>query len=402
MNDGDGSAYPETRKRSTERDDESAAVVGEGQGYGMDPAEPNYPALVYGPSNYGPPEIPLIPDYQTVPGADYYASPSTDHRQPNAHHNYGPPPGVPRYGPRPPPSTRYRQPPVKNAIVRYPVPSGSPPNIVVPASDKSAFDWETVVGVLALFKFALIKMKAFGLIQLLLFLLFTLKSLMGMVLFKSLVLLKVTKFLKLLLTPQLIVLLGLPVVTALLLPFLLATVFSIPARITDLLKNPENSTALQVPTLPFPMIPATLPAALPAATVPSTNPAVASLDTLARPVGGMESRGDLTNFLLMPGRLSTNTKFSGTLPSTKAVRPESLSPGPAVNDKRVTRYLSKNDSLNLPHDRSSNESSWPSNDPNIPDVVRDVLNTDGCVERIACRLAASEKAGFITPPRMNW
>lgn len=398
INDGDDPAYSQTQEWSTERDDDRP-VAGDGQGYGKDPAEPNYPALVYGPSYYRPPEIRIISDHQT-PNTDYFASPNTDH------HHYQPPGGT-RYRPRPPLNTRYRQPPAKSTIIRYPVPSGSPPKIVIPVTNKSAFDWETVIGVLALFKFGLLKMKAFGVIKLLLLLLFKVKFLLGIVLFKFLLLLKVTKFFKLLLVPQFIVLLGLPVVTALLSPFALATIFSIPAKIINMFKYPANLTApmMQVSMLPMlslPAIPATLPSILPAVTVPSTNQVVASSGMLSRPMNSMEALGDLTNFPLRPDRLPINTKYLDALPYTKAVRPGNLSPGPAVNNKRRTQiYLSKNGNLNSPHSWS-NESSSPSTNPNSPDVARDVLNTDSCAERIACRLAASERAGLITPPRMDW
>ncbi|VVC46194.1 Hypothetical protein CINCED_3A004241 [Cinara cedri] len=455
----DDNSYLETQKWSTEKDGSvgnrdqydlaynaagdygynykqtDAPVTDEIQGYAIDP-EPNYPALVYGPSYYRPLENPIISDYQTPstsyyqpPSTSYYQPPSTSYYQPPSTSYYQPPntdyqppssyyqsPGTqyqPPSLPYPPPSPQY-QPPAKKTILRYPTPPSPPPKLVIPVTNKNVVDWKIIFGILTLFKFGLIKLKAFGIIQLLLFLVFILKVFLGILLIKFVLLLKLVKFLKFLLMPQLFFLLGLPVITSMLSPIVLTTMMSIPGRIMNMLKEPSNSTMMPVSMMPvsmipYSMIPSRFSETIPSVSrpnIPSTSSSTSSLQT--RPVGGSSGSGggsmssSLSSTISRPSMgPSANTV---TLPNGTryTVRPEDLIPntmqtGLPVNNRRALNF-SKIDNVNLLYNRY-NESL--SKNSNTLDIVHDVLNSDKCLERIACRLAVSEKPG-VTPPWINW
>lgn len=243
--------------------------------------------------------------------------------------------------------------------------------------------------------------------QLLLFLLFILKLFLGMVLFKFLMILK---SMKLLLIPQFMVLLGLPVVTAILSPFVLTTIFSIPGKIMNIPRDSVNSTlhAMHFAGVPYskmlPIFLSTFLVALSAALRP-TNPSTTTSSlssSLSRLIRRLEPVGGLTSSFLLGSRPSTSNSSNKLSNSTAyEVYPENLIPhGLAVNKHSVQNF-SKTDDLNLLYNWYNKSSSSLSKDLHTPDLTQNVLDSEKCVEKIACRLAVSENTG-ITPPRINW
>lgn len=175
-------------------------------------------------------------------------------------------------------------------------------------------DWQKV-GILALFKIGLAKLKAFGFLKILFLLVFKLKMFLIAMFFKFLLIAKLMKFFKLLMIPLILVTL-LPMLFSA--PMVVGGLLSIPGRIIDFLTGP-----VYVPA---------------AATKLFTEP------TTGTPVGKTGSPA-----------------FS---------KPD--------DSRRMLELF----------------------DPALT-IFRKVLDSEKCVERIACRMAVVEKSGIL-PVWINW
>lgn len=202
--------------------------------------------------------------------------------------------------------------------LRYPTPGAdmySIHNNMQMIYDK--IDWQKL-GILALFKIGLAKLKAFGFLKILFLLVFKLKLFLIALFFKFLLISKLMKLFKLLLIPLIL----LPIIGSLASPMLLGTLVSIPMRIINFLTEPVFA---------------------PAASAATKN----SLDPTIQPI-------------------------------TSVTKNDALS---TSNSKRHLK------TLNL-------------FDPTL-NIFRKVLESEKCVERIACRMAVVEKAGIL-PVWINW
>ncbi|XP_060854212.1 uncharacterized protein LOC132932042 [Rhopalosiphum padi] len=189
-------------------------------------------------------------------------------------------------------------------------------------------DWHKV-GIMALVKIGLAKLKAFGFLKILFLLVFKLKMFLIAMFFKFLLIAKLMKLFKLIMIP-LILMTVLPLILSLFsAPMLVGGLLTIPARILDFLTGPIFA-----------------PAAATAATKVLTEPT--SLPGLA--IG----------------------KIGGSTPSYN--KPDDVT---ISNNRRLEMF-----------------------DPALT-VFRKVLDSEKCVERIACRMAVVEKAGIL-PVWINW
>jgi len=140
--------------------------------------------------------------------------------------------------------------------------------IVIPIPNGFLIDWRKI-GIIALSKLVLVKLKAFFVIKILLFLMFKLKFIMVIIsAFKFILLLKFMKFFKVLLPLFL-----LPLFLIMLLsPLFFILIYSIPERIVQLLRMPMGAPATPV-AMPAPIsAPSALPPSRPNVPAPS-NPA---------------------------------------------------------------------------------------------------------------------------------
>lgn len=132
--------------------------------------------------------------------------------------------------------------------------------IVIPIPNDFLIDWRKI-GIIALGKLVLVKLKAFSVIKILLFLMFKLKFIMVIIsAFKFILLFKFIKFFKVLLPLFLLPLF----LTMLLSPLFFISIYSIPERIVQLLRMPMGA----------PTTSAAIPAPVPAPSNPApSNPA---------------------------------------------------------------------------------------------------------------------------------
>lgn len=193
-------------------------------------------------------------------------------------------------------------------------------------------DWHKV-GILALFKIGLVKLKVFGFLKILFLLLFKLKMFLIVMFFKFLLIAKLTKLFKLIMIPLFILAL-LPVIAGFFsAPMLVGGLLSIPGRIIEYLTEPVFA-----------------PVAATAATAYSATGGSNVLPTItsAKTGGGGGSGSDLSK----PGGGELNV----------------------LNKRRL-------ESLRL-------------FDP-AKTVLRKLMDSEKCVERIACRMAVAEKTGIL-------
>lgn len=186
-------------------------------------------------------------------------------------------------------------------------------------------DWQKI-GILALFKIGLAKIKAFSFLKILFLLVFKLKLFLIAVFFKFLLILKLMKLVKLMTIPMLLAMF-LPMMSSLASPTVIGGLLSLPNRIIDFLTQPVYA-----------------PAAI-AATHKHTVSAEAA-KTNANAGGGSSSKPDD--------------------PST-----------PGHRRRRLNAI-----------------------DPAL-DAFWNVLDSEKCVERIACRVAVVERIGIL-PAWINW
>jgi len=286
------------------------------------------------------------------------------------------------------PNMNYYQP--ANTIYQPPGTNYEPPKITAPnkpilvspqlkietltPNTSSVFDWR-LIGILSLIKLGIVKLKSIAIIKFLLFLVFSLKLLLIAVSFKLLLLFK---FFKTMIAPFLFVPL---LLSSLILPILLSSLFTIPGRIIRFLFTPNNST--NQPSNIIPSRPAMIPS-IPSNVIPSiSNNVLPSIPGNTRPPGfipfvppppGSTNQAST----LIPGNrpgIATFARYLDLLPSNKN---ETLS--------------TKSDTLHLPYGWHSEslEASYP-----IIDFFWKIIDSEKCVERIACRMAVTEEAGTM-------
>lgn len=190
-------------------------------------------------------------------------------------------------------------------------------------------EWQKV-GILALLKVGMAKLKVFSFLKLLFLLVFKLKLFMIALFFKFLLALKLMKFFKLLMIP--LILIGvLPIMSSIASPSLIGGLLSIPSRIIDYLTGPVY--------------------------VPGTAP--------------VSTKNSATDSTVLSS--VTSAKNSGGGPSSSA-------------------SLQERANINL-HDSRRRETLGLS-DATF-DIFQKVLDSEKCLERIACRMALVEKAGIL-------
>lgn len=309
------------------------------------PYHPSQPADLQPTGTVGYPHQPWTPNH-LPPGASYGPPPGTSYEPPPGAGyqppSYRPPPGPSR--PRPPPGNANRHGPSRITVA-----VSSPESAASDAEKK--VDWK-LIGIAALVKLGLVKLKAFALLNALLSLLLKFKAFAVATVFKFALLLKLLKFFKVLLVPSLLALLS---------PLALSALHMFPSQA---LPMPNNSSAAALPGLP---------------SVLSGLPSILPPGQLTNPTQG-----------LLPGVLGPGRPG---VPST--VRPT----GQGGSALRPAAFAKSDDSQSLRRGRL-HESPPDSFHPTL-EVFRELLDSERCVERIACRMAAAEKSGAM-PPWINW
>lgn len=360
-------------------------------------SDPQY-STIYGPYHSRPPGSQLFMNHQPLntdfklPSKSYqpldmnnYQSPSTNYQFPNINYqpsatDYQPPatnyqpPSTANYKP---PSTSYE--PAKITVMQNPVLGPQQKTATpVPTTTSSVVDWR-LVAIMSLVKLGIVKLKSITIIQILLFILFNLKLLLITVFFKFLLLLKLFKtiVLPLLFVPLLL--------TALISPMILYSLLSIPGRVIRFLTtpnspiaSPSSSPSIMMPSLPGPMRPGS-----------SSNTVPGGLSPVL-PAN------------MLPGR-PTNA-LPSILPSSRPTIPPRMQSLTRILDQLIPNNNGvpsayKSDTENLPY--GWYPESLGSSYPTIVDVFWKIIDSEKCVERIACRMAVAEKSGII-PSWINW
>lgn len=312
----------------------------------LPPSPPRYSTIKEPPAQYYYPTQPAAAvDLQPIGTVTQWHQPSMpSYQSPGASYEQ-PPPGAPNNN-----NNDYRPSRIA-AVVQPPWPysasGAAEKKIVVPAASwgADAVDWK-LIGTVALVKLGLAKLKVFALLNALLVLVFKLKTFAISAVFKFALLLKLLKFFKALSVSLLLA----PLLALLSSPLVLSALSAIPSRLLQTLLASGNSSAPAVPGLP---------------SLPS---------------------------VLSPGQMMigpTQGLLSGGAPGPG--RPIGLGGPPAV---------AKSDE---PSDsRRGRPDEWPPESfyPTL-EVFRKLLDSEMCVERIACRMAVAEKSGAM-PSWINW
>lgn len=246
------------------------------------------------------------------------------------------------------------QPSINTVMNKYPS-VFHPQEKVLNISNKFKVDWKAI-SIMTLLKLGLIKIKSFGIINFLLFLLFKLKFFLITAFFKILLIFKFMKFFKMLvlslwLSPVL------PILTTLLFPPL----FSIPRLVLNSIMRPADAPTTQSPT------PNNPPNMSPSTNRPSQQPSAPAQPN--RPNIPPATQPTMGRLILT----ATN------------------------NNQNDLRDLKTND-LNLSDERW--HEPFESFDP-TSDIFQKLLDSEKCVERIACRMATANQAGIINS-WINW
>lgn len=336
--------------------------------------DPNY-STIYGPYPNRPSvsqpnmDQPLSTDYK-LPSKSYqpstanYQLPSSNYQLPNM--NYYQPTNM-IYQPS---GTNYEPP--KITAPNKPILESPQIKIETPIPNTSSvIDWR-LIGILSLIKLGIVKLKSIAIIKFLLFLVFSLKLLLIAVSFKLLLLFK---FFKTMIVPFLFVPL---LLSSLIFPIVLSSLFTIPGRIIRFFFTPNNST--NKPSNMIPSRPAMIPS-ISSNVLPSTpgNTRPGFIPFVPPPPGSMNPAGAAIP-ANRPGTL-TFARYLDLFPSNKN---ETLS--------------TKSDTLHLPYKWHSEylEASYP-----IIDFFWKIIDSEKCMERIACRMAVTEEAGTM-PVWINW
>jgi len=315
-----------------------------------------------------------------------YQSPTTNYQLPSSNYQL---PNMNYYQPTDmiyqPPSTSYNTPstnygPPKITAPQKPILESPQQKIETPIPNTSSVvDWK-LIGILSMIKLGIVKLKSIAIIKFLLFLVFSLKLLLITVSFKLLLLFK---FFKATIAPFLFIPL---LLTSMIFPIVLSSLFTIPGRIIRFLFTPNNSK-----NQPSNMTPAMM------ASSPSNMlPNIASM--MPTPSTQGTTRPGFVPFVPRPGAL--NPSASGaTIPANR--------PPNAAGTTTIARHLdhfpsnknetpsTKSDTLHLPYGWYL-KASYP-----IMDVFWNIIDSEKCVERIACRMAVTEEADIISI-WINW
>jgi len=239
---------------------------------------------------------------------------------------------------------------------------------IQPKEYKTEIYWPKI-GLLALIKFALFKLQTIGFLNFVFLLAFKFKLFMTGLFLKFFLILKLMKIYKSLF---------LPFFFLQLIPNLMQ-LLSIPAR----LMNIQQSTPATISR------PSTLDG-----TTNIFRPGAGSIDSIIRPGAGTIGTGGTSGMTgsLLPG-------VQGGIPGpTFPGIPGQTRPGGKIipSGKGVT--FNKIDDLNL-IDTQQNEPLGLF-DPTV-DIYQTILDSEKCIERIACRIAVTEKGG-VMPFWVNW
>lgn len=343
-----------------------------------------YYSTIHGPYYDKPSGSQPIKDHQPL-NTDYklpsksYQPPTTNYQLPNM--NYFRPTDMIYQ----PPSMNYNtqntnyEPP-KITVPQKPILESPQQKIETPIPNTSSVvDWKLIF-ILSLIKLGIVKLKSIVIIKILLFLVFSLKLLLITLFFKFLLLFK---FFKAMILPFMSVPL---LLTSLIFPILFSSLFSIPGRIIRFLFTPNN---LSQPSNMIPSLPAMMPS-IPSNTLPSRP------GTMTPNIPGTGRPGSFVPFVPRPG---------------SSERPAGINaPTNQPSTSTFARYLgylqqnkngtpsTKSDTLHLPYGWhfKSLKASYP-----VMDLFWKIIDTDKCMERIACQMAVTEEAGTI-PTWINW
>ncbi|XP_022166517.1 uncharacterized protein LOC111031038 [Myzus persicae] len=233
-------------------------------------------------------------------------------------------------------------------------------------------NWRTI-GILALFKLGLAKLQAIGFLNTLFQIGLSFKLYMTAVFFNFLLIMKLMKFFKILLIPLLLTRL-LPLFMQLLM---------IPGRLLDLMRRMNNNNMM--------------PASQSGGSLPGQTSGLLPNRQPGTQPGGVRPGGLLPN---QPGAaLPGNTQRGGMFRATIEDTPTSESAAVSYNiANKTNNSVFKLEDTYLT-DRQSHESIQLS-DPTL-DIFQKLLDSEKCVERIACRISVAENIGNV-PIWINW
>jgi len=173
--------------------------------------------------------------------------------------------------------------------------------------------------------------------------------------------------------------------TSLIFPIILSSLFSIPGRINRFFFTPNNLTSQQnnmIPSLPA-MI-----SSIPSNTLPSRP------GTMTPSTSGTTRPGGFVPFVPRPGSNDRPAGIPTNQPGMQTFARYLDHLPPNKNDTPST----KSDTLHLPYEWhfKSLKALYP-----IMDFFWKIIDSEKCMERIACLMAVTEEAGTI-PLWINW
>lgn len=261
---------------------------------------------------------------QLPPSEDYYSpmssiyQPPTTNFYPTSITNYEPPIGTKT-------ATQHSSPDSQNKIV-------------LPLPNKSEYGLR-LVGTLALIKLGLVKLKAFGIINILIFILFILKLFLIAIFFKSLLLMKLIVFFKIAMSP----LFFFPIFATLLSPMVLAALFSVPTRVQQTL-FPSSYYSTPISTT-------TTRSVLEVITSRPTR-----LPSVSNNIGSLEILQPSSQTTLIPGRPSTSattTFIPGQTEILPFINPDLFPVEENIPSYKINTF--KNNDMNVPHKQNNKE-----------------------------------------------
>lgn len=243
----------------------------------------------------------------------------------------------------------------------------------------NTIDWHKI-GMLALIKLGIVKLKTIGFFNTLLLLVFKFKLYMIAVFFKFLLIMKLLKFFKILLVPLFLV-------------RLLPTIFQLLSssmQLVDTMRRPTGSSASSTTQTGQtdglltnrPGLPNVL---RPGGSIGTSGTEIISGGGGAAGSAGLSGGGSFSSMsggssggTLLPGTIAGGNRFPG---------------GTGLASFKL-------DDSDLFSGRPTDSLLESRHDPAL-DIFQQVLDSEKCVERIACRIAAAEKTG-IMPFWINW
>jgi len=243
---------------------------------------------------------------------------------------------------------------------------------------KNKIDWHTI-GILAFIKLGLAKLQAIGFLQILFLIVFKLKLYMTTVLIKFLLIMKLMKVSKILILPLLFLQL---------LPTLMQLLLMRPSN------NMMNLPGTTQPNQPGGLIPSQSSNMLPGGTTGILRPGGT---TGTGQIGGTTGTGQIggTTGILRPGGTTGTGQTGGTTRTGQTGGTTGAIRLAGITGTSETKRL---DDLNL-ISKQQKESSILF-DPTW-EIFQKILDSEKCIERIACQISVAEKAG-IMPFWINW